>query len=76
MKKIEAKYSLRIVPRLSELLGKKIIFVSHTRGKELEEAINKMQPGDVLLVENTRFEDLDGKRNLETIQNLHVIGQV
>lgn len=58
-----AKYSLRIVvPRLSELLGKEVIFVSHTRGKELEEAINKMQPGDVLLVENTRFEDLDGKK--------------
>ena len=48
--------------RLEELLGQKVFFSKETRGKELEQIIEKMQPGDVLLVENTRFEDLDGKK--------------
>lgn len=55
--------SLRVVSeRLSELLGKKVIFIPTTRGKELEDAISNMANGDVLLMENTRFEDVDGKK--------------
>ena len=54
--------SLKIVgDRLSELLGKDVIFVDKTRGIELENAINNLNSGDVLLMENTRFEDADGK---------------
>ena len=57
------KNDLSIVStRLSELLGKKVIFISQTRGSELEEAINNMNNGDVLLFQNTRYEDLDGKK--------------
>ena len=48
--------------RLSELLGKEVKFINKTRGSELEEAINNMNDGDVLLVQNTRYEDLDGKK--------------
>ena len=47
--------------RLSELLDKEIIFVTETRGKILEDEINNMKNGDIILVENTRFEDLNGK---------------
>ena len=47
--------------RLSELLNKKVIFIDETRGKKLEDAINKLENGDVLLIQNTRYEDLDGK---------------
>ena len=54
--------SLKIVgERLSELLGRPVIFVNETRGTNLENSINKMNNGDVLLIENTRFEDLNGK---------------
>ena len=53
---------LPVSKRLEELLNKKVVFVSKTRGLELENAINSMQPGDVILVENTRYEDLDGKK--------------
>ncbi len=57
------KNSLRIVSiRLSELLKKEVVFVPFTRGKELEEAISNLKNGDILLMENTRFEDLDGKK--------------
>lgn len=57
------KNSLRpVAKRLEELLEKKVKFVPHTRGKELEEAIEALKPGEVLMLENTRFEDLDGKK--------------
>ena len=51
-----------VAKRLEELLGKKVIFVNATRGVELETAINNMNDGDVLLMQNTRYEDLDGKK--------------
>ena len=59
----KAKLSLRpVAERLSELLGKPVTFVPETRGEKLEAAINALKEGDVLLFENTRFEDLDGKK--------------
>lgn len=51
-----------IADRLSELLGKEVIFVPETRGKKLEDAIASLKNGEVLLFENTRFEDIDGKK--------------
>ncbi|WP_412988603.1 phosphoglycerate kinase [Pediococcus siamensis] len=51
-----------VAQRLSDLLGKPVTFVPVTRGKQLEDAIADMKDGDVLLFENTRFEDLDGKK--------------
>lgn len=51
-----------IADRLSELLNQKIIFVDETRGEKLEQAINNLKNGDILLMENTRFEDIDGKK--------------
>ena len=59
----KAKLSLRpVAERLSELLEKPVTFVPETRGEKLEAAINALNEGDVLLFENTRFEDLDGKK--------------
>ena len=48
--------------RLSELLNKEVKFIPATRGSELEDAINNLNNGDVLLMENTRFEDLPDKK--------------
>ena len=63
--------SLYIVKtRLAELLNKDVIFVPETRGKLLETEINHLQNGDVLLVENTRFEDVDGKKESKNDQEL------
>ncbi len=57
------KNSLRPVSeRLGELLGKEVTFIPETRGEQLENAIEALNEGDVLVVENTRFEDLDGKK--------------
>jgi phosphoglycerate kinase len=48
--------------RLSELLNKEVTFVPETQGEELENAIDALDEDDVLMFENTRFEDLDGKK--------------
>ncbi|MDR0886365.1 MAG: phosphoglycerate kinase [Clostridiales Family XIII bacterium] len=48
---------------LSAKLGKEVKFIPGvTRGVELEAAIDDLKDGDVLLVENTRYEDVDGKK--------------
>lgn len=51
-----------VAERLSELLGKPVNFVAETRGEALESAVAKLVAGDILVVENTRFEDIDGKK--------------
>ena len=57
------KNDLRIVSeRLSELLNKEVTFIDATRGPILEEAISNMNQGDVILIQNTRYEDLEGKK--------------
>ncbi len=53
---------LPVANRLCKLLGKNVIFSHFTRGEKLEKAIDSLKPGDVLLMENTRYEDLDGKK--------------
>ncbi len=58
----EGKSLRPVADRLSELLGKDVTFVPETRGEVLETAIAGLNTGDVLVVENTRFEDIDGKK--------------
>lgn len=56
--------------RLSELLNKEVKFIPYTRGKEVEEAINNMNNGDIVMLENTRFEDLDGEKESSNDEEL------
>ena len=58
----EGKSLRPVAERLSELLGKDVTFVPETRGEKLESAIDGLNAGDVLVFENTRFEDIDGKK--------------
>lgn len=50
-----------VAARLSELLEKKVTFVGDTRGDKVEQVIANMKNGDVVMLENTRFEDLNNK---------------
>ena len=51
-----------VAERLSKLLNKPVTFVPVTEGKQLEDAINNLKDGEILLVQNTRYEDVkDGK---------------
>ena len=51
-----------VAARLSELLKKDILFSEKTRGPELEAIVDSLESGDIVLVQNTRYEDLDGKK--------------
>lgn len=52
----EAKYSLApVVPRLSELLGQEVAFATDTVGESAQRAVAALEDGDVLLLENLRF---------------------
>ena len=50
-----------VVDRLSSLLGIDVKFCKYTRGNELENMVSSLKDGEVLLVQNTRYEDLNGK---------------
>ncbi|MBN2504157.1 MAG: phosphoglycerate kinase [Bacilli bacterium] len=65
VKTVEDKLTASLQPvakRLEELIKTPVLFVPETRGPELEAAIEKLQPGQVLMFENTRFEDIEGKK--------------
>ena len=61
-KDLKEKTLLPISERLEKLLNKKVKFINETRGNKLEKAINNMKNKDIILVENTRYEDLYGKK--------------
>ena len=59
----EGKSLAPVVADLAAKLGQEVKFIPGvTRGAELEAAINALEDGQVLLVENTRYEDVDGKK--------------
>ena len=51
-----------VYEKLKKLLNYPIYFSNETRGKELEKKISTLSSGEALLVENTRYEDLKGKK--------------
>ena len=48
--------------RLRDLLGDNVCFSKDTSGNKLKELVNTLRTGEIILVENTRFEDIDGKK--------------
>ena len=54
-----------VAARLSELLEKNVVFSDETRGEKLTALVNNMKDGDVLLVQNTRFEKGETKNDPE-----------
>ncbi|MCT8389137.1 phosphoglycerate kinase [Leuconostoc holzapfelii] len=79
IKSEDDKKDLSLAPvakRLGELLGQEVKFVPQTRGAELEAAINALQDGEVLMVENTRFEDVvDGQEVKNESKNNPELGK-
>ena len=46
-----------VAKHLEELLGQPVKFVNATRGAELEAACNELKNGEILMFQNTRYED-------------------
>jgi phosphoglycerate kinase len=56
----KSKYTLApVAKKLSEMMNKNVKFIHTTRGSELEEAISSMNSGEIVMMENTRYEDFD-----------------
>ncbi|MBP1947906.1 phosphoglycerate kinase [Virgibacillus litoralis] len=64
----EVNEELRLDPvaeRLSDLIGKDVVKTDSVYGKEVHEAISQISDGDILLIENVRFEAGEEKNDQE-----------
>lgn len=67
----EVVEELRLDPvakRLSDLIGKDVLKTDAVYGDEVNEAIEKMTDGDILLIENVRFEAGETKNDPELVE--------
>ena len=55
-----------VAKKFEELIGKKVTFINATRGAELEAAAANLKDGEILMFQNTRYEDFDLEANKET----------
>jgi len=65
-----------IAQRLGELLGQKIKKLENCIGKEVEEEIMKLHPGEVALLENLRFHPEEEKNNPEFTKALAKLADI
>ena len=73
----DPRFSLRPVgEHLSQLLGKPVRFVNNCIGLEVEQAVNAMQDGDVVLLENLRFLKGEEKNDPNFAAQLAKLGDV
>ena len=62
----KAKNDMQFVaPRLAELLNEEIVYVPETRGEALTAAVKALKDGQVLLMQNTRYEKGESKNDPE-----------
>lgn len=59
-----------VATSLSQHLGEPVKFVGETRGSALEAAITSLNPGEFLMMENTRFEDIEGSKESKNSEEL------
>ena len=65
------EFSLQqIVAEISKNLGKKVEFVKDIVGQDAKKAVDKLKPGEVLLLENLRFDPREEKNDKEFSKEL------
>ncbi len=75
--KFNLKYSLKpAAEKLSELLGKEVKLASDCIGSGVKDLVNKMNSGDVLLLENLRFHEEEEKNDPEFSKQLAELGDI
>jgi phosphoglycerate kinase len=73
----EAKYSLKpVAEHLRTLLDNPVHFVEDSIGPEAEKAARALKPGEVLLLENTRFHPEEEKNNPEMAKQLASLADI
>jgi phosphoglycerate kinase len=75
-KVVESERLAPVAARLSELLGRPVQAITATTGPEAESAARALQPGQVLMLENTRFDPREEKNDPAMAQELARLGDV
>lgn len=65
-----------VADKLAELLGRPVQKLDEVVGESVTAAVEAMQPGDVIVLENTRFEKGETKNNPELSQKLADLADV
>ncbi|GHA38920.1 phosphoglycerate kinase [Salinimicrobium marinum] len=74
---IEKRYSLEhIVDKVSEIIGVKVKFASDSVGEEAKKAAKDLQPGEILLLENLRFQPEEKKGDESFSKELASLGDI
>ncbi|MEE0510512.1 MAG: phosphoglycerate kinase [Peptococcaceae bacterium] len=66
----------KVADHLSELLGKPVTKLNECVGPEVEEAVAKMNNGDVVLLENVRFHPEEEKNDVHFAKQLAALGDI
>lgn len=66
----------RIVPALSHALGKPVAFAADCAGETAEQAVAALVPGEVILLENTRFYPGEEKNDAGLARQMAKLGDV
>lgn len=75
----QVKEELRLAPvavRLGELLGQPVLTADDCVGPQVQAKVEGLKPGQVLLLENTRFHEEETKNDLEFAHQLAALGDV
>lgn len=75
--KRDLSYSLKpCAVRLSELLGKEVSFAEDCVGEDTEQAVQALQPGQILLLENVRFHPEEEENDEQFAKTLASYGEI
>ncbi|MBT8262767.1 MAG: phosphoglycerate kinase [Bacteroidia bacterium] len=67
----ENEFSLRhIVDKATQVLGVQVNFVDDCIGEKVEDAVNNLEPGEILLLENLRYYDEEKQGNRDFAEKL------
>ena len=73
----DSEFSLRPVSEvLASLLGIPVKMAPDFVGSEVETMVKELQPGEVVMLENTRFHPGEEKNDLELAKQMSVLGEV
>lgn len=76
-KGVEDKFSLKhIADKVEDILGVEVIFVPNCVGEEAENAVNKLEPGQIILLENLRFHEEETSGNEDFANQLAKLGDI
>ena len=71
------KFSLQVVAdKLNELLGGGVVFANDTVGEDAQAKVAAMKPGDIVLLQNTRFTKAEAKNDPEFAKKLASFAEI